>query len=76
MIRLNILIGRPVRSNAIATSTEGLNHAGINVRNVFARKYPPQSTARYSLVQLRELEQCGVNEFVKVWRGDSNPDLH
>ena len=28
-------------------------------------KYPPLSTARYSVTQLIELEQCSVNELVQ-----------
>ena len=67
--------GRPVQSNTISTSVRSIQpHATINVRK--AHTYPPLSIARYSFIQLSELEQCRVNKLAQGFNTaaqDSNP---
>ena len=43
---------------------EAFSHAAITVRRLF--RYPPLSVARYSFIQLSELEQRRMNEIAKA----------
>ena len=62
--------GRPVQSNTISTSLGSIQpHATINVRKAL-------SIARYSFIQLSELEQCRVKKLAQGFNTaaqDSNP---
>ena len=37
---------------------EAFKHAAINAQRLLIHKYPPLSTARYSFIELSEVEQC------------------
>ena len=44
---------------------ETSSHAAVNAQRLFIYKYPPMSIARYSFIQLSELEQCRVKELAQ-----------
>ena len=44
---------------------EASSHAAINVRRLLIHKYPPQSIAWYSFIQLSELRQCWLNKLAQ-----------
>ena len=51
---------------------EAFSHASDNVRRLFVLKYLPLSIAKYSVMQLRELEQSRVRESTVPRRLDYN----
>ena len=67
---------RLVRSDTISASLGIIQpYATINARPLLYT-YPPTSIARYSFIQLRELEQCRVKKLVQGFNAaeqDSNP---
>ena len=45
---------------------ETSSNVAINARRIIIHKYPPLYVARYSFIQLSELEQCRVKRFARV----------
>ena len=68
---------RPVQSDTISTSLGSIQpYATINARRLLVHIYPPLSIARYSFIQLSELEQFRVKKLAQGFNTaahDSNP---
>jgi len=65
--------GRPIQLNTISTHLGIMSrHAANMLRRFFVYKYSSMSTARNSLIQPSELDQCRVNEYVRLskWQQD------
>ena len=65
MMRVTLLYAADLFNQTSQRILEPFSHAAINARRQSVHNYLPSSMARYSLVQLCELEQRGVSELAQ-----------
>ena len=65
MMRVTLSYAADLFNQTSQRILEAVSHAEINARRQSVHNYLPSSIARYSLVQLRELEQRGVSELAR-----------